>query len=146
MKVILKETIDALGIIGSEVQVKKGYARNYLIPQEKAVEATPRNRKLLEQEKVKLDLQIAKERAQAEEMARQIEGVVCKIKAKAADENRLYGSVSVREVAEALATQNIDVPKRMILMEPIKEIGTYPVQIRIYKGIQPEITVIVEPE
>jgi large subunit ribosomal protein L9 len=146
MKVILKETIDALGIIGSEVQVKKGYARNYLIPQGKAVEATPQNRKILSQEKVKLDLQIAKERAQAEEMARQIEGVVCKITAKVADETRLYGSVSVREVIDALAAQNIDVPKRMILMEPIKEVGTYSVPIRIYKGIQPEITVIVEPE
>lgn len=146
MKIILKETIDALGIIGSEVQVKKGFARNYLIPQGKAVEATPQNRKILAQQKVKLDLQIAKEQEQAKEMARQIEGVVCKITAKVADEQRLYGSVSVREVAEALAAQNIDVPKRMILMEPIKEVGTYSVAIRIYKGIQPEITVIVEPE
>ena len=61
MKVILKETIDSLGIIGSEVNVAKGYARNYLLPQEKAVLATPQNRRMLEQEKAKFDLQIAKE-------------------------------------------------------------------------------------
>ena len=62
MKVLLKETIDSLGIIGSEVEVAKGYARNYLLPQKKAVIATPQNRKILAQEKVKFDLQIAKEK------------------------------------------------------------------------------------
>lgn len=147
MKVILKETIDSLGIIGSEVHVKKGYARNYLIPQGKAVNATPQNRKILEQEKAKLDLQIAKERELAEEMAKKIEGVEVKINAKVAEEGRLYGSVTVREIADALSAINIEVQKRMILLtDPIKNIGTFQVPIRVYKGIKPEITVVVEPE
>jgi len=147
MKVILKETIDSLGIIGSEVAVKKGYARNYLIPQGKAMHATPQNRKILEQEKAKLDLQIAKEREVAEEMAKKIEGVEIKIAAKVAEEGRLYGSVTVREIADALTANNIEVPKRMILLtEPIKDVGTYKIPIRVYKGIKPEITVVVEPE
>ncbi|MBC2714477.1 MAG: 50S ribosomal protein L9 [Desulfobacteraceae bacterium] len=145
MKVILKETIEPLGIIGSEVDVKKGFARNYLIPQGKAVFATPQNRNILAQEKAKLDLQIAKERATAEEMAKKLEGVVCKITTKVAEEGRLYGSVTSREIMDALAAQNIDVVKRMILLkEPIKDIGSYKIPIRVYKDIEPEITLEVE--
>jgi large subunit ribosomal protein L9 len=147
MKVILKETLEPLGIIGSEVDVKKGFARNFLIPQGKAVHATPQNRNILGQEKVKLDLQIAKERESAEGMAKKLEGVVCKISAKVADEGRLYGSVTVREIEEALIAQDIDVLRRMILLkEPIKDLGTYQVPIRIYKDIEPEITVEIEAE
>ena len=144
MKVILKETIEPLGIIGSEVDVKNGYARNYLIPRGKAIFATPQNRNVLAQEKAKLDLQIAKERATAEEMAKKLEGVVCKVTAKVAEENRLYGSVTTREIMDALIAQNVDVLKRMILLkEPIKELGSYKIPIRIYKDIEPEITLEV---
>jgi len=147
MKVILKETIEPLGIIGSEVDVKNGFARNYLIPRGKAVFATPQNRNVLAQEKAKLDLQIAKERATAEEMAKKLESVVCKVTAKVAEENRLYGSVTTREIMDALTAQNVDVLKRMILLnEPIKELGTYKIPIRVYKGIKPEITLEVEAE
>jgi large subunit ribosomal protein L9 len=146
MKVILKETIEPLGIAGSEVDVKKGYARNYLVPQGKAVYATPRNRKLMEQQRAKLDLQIARERQMAEEMAARLEGVTCRIQAKTADQSRLYGSVSARDIADALAAQNIEVPRRMILLkEPIKQVGTYPVPVRVYKDLEPEITVEVVP-
>jgi len=146
MKVILRETIEPLGIAGSEVDVKKGYARNYLVPQGKAVYATPQNRKLMEQQKAKIDLQIAKERKLAEEMAAKLEGVVCRIQAKAADETRLYGSVSARDIADALAAQGIKVEKRMILLtNPIKELGTYQVPVRVYKDLEPEITVEVVP-
>jgi large subunit ribosomal protein L9 len=144
MKVILKETIEPLGIIGSEVDVKNGFARNFLIPRGKAVFATPQNRNVLAQEKVKLDLQIAKERATAEEMAKKIESVVCKVTAKVAEENRLYGSVTTREIMDALIAQDVDVLKRMILLkDPIKELGTYKIPIRIYKDIEPEITLEV---
>lgn len=146
MKVILKQTIEPLGIVGSEVDVKKGYARNYLVPQGKAVYATRQNRKLMEQQRAKLDLQIAKERKTAEEMASRLDGVVCRIQAKAADEQRLYGSVSARDIADALAAQGIEVQKRMVLLkDPIKEIGSYQVPIRIYKDLEPEITVEVVP-
>ena len=147
MKVILKETIEPLGIIGSEVDVKNGYARNYLIPKGKAVFATPQNRNVLAQEKAKLDLQIAKEQATAEEMAKKLESVVCKVTAKVAEENRLYGSITTREIMDALIAQNVDVLKRMILLkEPIKELGTYKIPIRVYKGIKPEITLEVAAE
>ena len=147
MKVILKETINSLGIIGTEVRVADGYARNYLLPQNKAVIATPQNRKLLEQDSAKFEIQIAKERKLAEEMAQRLEGVVCKIAAKVSEEDRLYGSVSVRDIVDTLANQDIVVEKRMVLLkEPIKAIGSYNVPIRVYKDVEPEITVEIVPE
>jgi len=147
MKVILKETIDSLGIIGSEVSVAKGFARNYLLPQEKAVLATPQNRRMLEQQKAKFDLQIAKEKKIAEEMAANLEGVMCKIAAKVSEEDRLYGSITVRDVIKALAAEGVTVEKRMVLMsEPIKTIGTHKIPIRVYKEVEPEITLEVVPE
>ena len=147
MKVILKETIDSLGIIGSEVNVAKGYARNYLLPQNKAVLATPENRRMLEQEKAKFELQIAKEKKIAEEMAERLEGVECKIAAKVSEEDRLYGSITVRDILKALKGQGVEIEKRMILLtEPIKTIGTHKVPIRVYKEVEPEITVEIVPE
>ena len=147
MKVILKETINSLGIIGTEVRVADGYARNYLLPQNKAVIATPQNRKLLEQESAKFEIQIAKERKLAEEMAQRLEGVVCTIAAKVSEEDRLYGSVTARDIVDTLASQDIVVEKRMVLLtEPIKAIGSYQVPIRVYKEVEPEITVEIVPE
>jgi large subunit ribosomal protein L9 len=127
--------------------VAKGYARNYLFPQNKAVPATPQNRKKLEQDKVKFDLQIAKERKIAEEMAEKLEGVSCTIAAKVSEEQRLYGSVTVRNIIDALQKQDISIEKRMVLLkEPIKTIGTFKVPIRVYKEVEPEITVEIVPE
>jgi len=147
MKVILKETIDSLGIIGSEVTVAAGYARNYLLPQKKAVLATPENHRMLDQEKAKFDIQIAKERKIAEEMAQRLEGVVCKLQAKVSEDDRLYGSITTRDIVAALSAQDIQIEKRMILLgEPIKTLGTFKVPIRIYTDVEPEITVEVTPE
>ncbi len=147
MKIILKETIESLGIIGSEVAVADGYARNYLFPQNKAVLATPQNRKMLEQYKAEFDLQIAKEKKFAGEMAERLEGVVCTIVAKVSDEDRLYGSISTRDIINSLASKNIKVEKRIVLLnEPIKNIGTHKVPIRVYKDVEPEIIIEVVPE
>jgi large subunit ribosomal protein L9 len=147
MKIILKETIESLGIIGSEVTVADGYARNYLLPQNKAVLATPQNRKILEQNKTQFDIQIAKEKGLAEEIAKKLEGVVCRITAKVSDEDRLYGSITTRNIADALASQNVKVEKKMILLnEPIKNTGTFSVPVRVYKDVEPEIIVEVAPE
>ena len=147
MKLILTQTIESLGIIGSEVDVKPGYARNFLLPQQKAVVATPQNRRRMEQDKSKVELQIAKEFKLAEEMAQKLTGVVCRISAKVAEEDRLYGSVTVRDVIDSLAAQNVVVEKRMVLLsEPIKHLGTHKVPIRVYKGVEPEITLEIVAE
>lgn len=147
MDIILKETIESLGIIGSRVTVADGYARNYLLPKKKAVPDTPQNRKVLEQEKAKFDLQIAKERKIATEMAEKLEGVSCTVAAKVIEGDKLYGSVTVRDIVNALAKQGVDVHKRMVLLtEPIKTVGTFEVPIRVYKDVEPNITVEVIPE
>lgn len=147
MKVILKETIDSLGIIGTEVNVAPGYARNYLLPQGKAVPATPQQRRILEHEKAKFELQIAKEKELAQQMAQRLEGVSCEISAKVHEGERLYGSITIRDIVNALAKNDITVEKRMVLLsDPIKTIGTFQVPIRVYKEVEPEITVNVVPE
>lgn len=147
MKVILRETIESLGIIGSEVTVANGYARNYLLPQNKAVEATPANRKRLEQESKKVELQIAREKEFAEQMAQRLEGVSCQISAKVHEEDRLYGSVTARDIIDTLAGQGVEIEKRMLLLkEPLKTTGTFSIPVRVYKDIEPEITVEVLPE
>jgi large subunit ribosomal protein L9 len=147
MKVILKETIDSLGIIGSEVDVAKGFARNFLLPQGKAMLATPQNRRVLEQQRSKFELQIAKERKLAQEMAERLKGVAVTISAKVSEEDRLYGSVTVREIVDALAEKDIKVEKRMVLLtEPLKTAGVHKVPIRVYKEVEPEISVEIVPE
>ena len=147
MKLILKETIETLGIIGSEVEVAPGYARNYLLPQGKAVAATDANRKQLAQQKAKFDLQIAKEKEMAQEMAKQLEEVACTISAKVSDGDQLYGSVTTRDIINALAKQEIKIEKRMVLLkEPIKTLGSFKVPIRVYTEVEPEISVEVIAE
>jgi large subunit ribosomal protein L9 len=147
MKVILKETIESLGIIGAEVEVKNGYARNYLLPQNKAMPATPSNRKQMEQEKKKVDLMIARERESAQATAERLRDVSVTIPARTSDGIRLYGSVTVRDIVNALKKNGVtNVEKRMLLLpEPIKSTGTYAVPIRIYADVEPEITVEVVP-
>lgn len=147
MRLILKETIETLGIIGSEVEVAPGYARNYLLPQGKAVAATDANRKQLAQQKAKFDLQIAKEKELAQEMAKKLEEVACTITAKVSDGDQLYGSVTTRDIINALAKQEIKVEKRAILLkEPIKTLGSFKVPIRVYTEVEPEISVEVVAE
>jgi large subunit ribosomal protein L9 len=147
MKLILKETIEALGTVGDEVEVAKGYARNYLIPHKKAVLATPANRKLIEKDRKKLELQALKEKGLAEAQAEKLQGTICTIAAKVSEEDRLYGSVSPRDIWEQLKAQEIDVDKRMILLsEPIKTLGSYLVPIQIHPEVKPEITVKVIAE
>ena len=147
MKVILTETIESLGTIGDEVNVAKGYAGNYLIHQNKAIAATPNNRKVFERQRAQFEQQLAKEETKAEAIAEKIRGAVCTIAGKVSEGDRLYGSVSTRDIAEQLKSQGFDVDKGMVMLsEPIKTIGSYIVPIRLYTNISPEITVRVVPE
>ncbi|MFY9941830.1 MAG: 50S ribosomal protein L9 [Desulfobacterales bacterium] len=147
MRVILTETIESLGIIGTPVDVAKGYARNYLLPQKKAVTDTPQNRRIMEQAKAKFELQIAKEREFAEEMAQRLEGVECQIAAKVHEEDRLYGSITARDILDALAAKGIELEKRMLLLkDPIKTTGTFRIPVRVYQKVEPEIIVTIVPE
>ena len=144
MKVILKETINTLGVIGSEVEVADGYARNFLLPQKKAVPSTSKYKKMMEQKKVKFEVQRAKEKKIAEQMAEKVKSIKCVISAKTNEDKELYGSVTALDIINALSSDDIKIEKRMILLkEPIKSVGEYKVPVNIYKGVEPEITVKV---
>ncbi|MEW5735626.1 MAG: 50S ribosomal protein L9 [Thermodesulfobacteriota bacterium] len=147
MRVILTETIDELGIVGKEMNVADGFARNYLLPKKLAVPATEANRKALERKRIKYEEKIAKEKALAKEVAARLDGTQVTIAAKVADEEKLYGSVGVREIADALAQKGFEIPKTAIrLGEPIKFLGEYEVRVRLFAEVRANIVVNVVAE
>jgi len=147
MKVILKERVENLGKVGAIVEVKDGYARNYLIPKGIALECTPANLKYIEDHKKKLELIAIKEENEARELSNVIEGLVINIKKRAGAEGKLFGSVTVGDIVEALQKQNITVDKKKVLLtEPIKLLGEYKVKIRLYPEVEPNIKLVVEAE
>jgi large subunit ribosomal protein L9 len=147
MRIILREAVQNLGAIGQEVTVADGYARNYLLPQKKAALATPANRKLVERDKASLEIKGTKDRSKAEAMAENIQGAVCTIAARVSEDDKLYGSVSARDIAEQLKAQGFQIEKRMVLLsEPIKTLGSYIVPIQLHPDVNPEVTVKVVAE
>ena len=141
---VLKEAVSFLGDVGDIVKVKAGYARNYLLPQKKALPALPHNIELMQRKKKELEIHMAKERSNAEAAAAKLQGIVCTITGKVSEGDKLYGSVSVKDIVEQLATNNIEVNKKMVLLEePIKTLGTYTVPIRLHKDVTVDITVEV---
>jgi large subunit ribosomal protein L9 len=147
VKVILKETIPTLGELGTVVEVSRGYARNYLIPQGKALEATPGNLALFEQQRAKLLRRQEKEKRAAEELAQRLSGTVVTLAQRVGEQERLYGSVTAAMVAEALAAQGFEVDKKQVeLAEPIKQLGSYEVMVRLSAGVKAPIRVDVVPE
>lgn len=147
MKVILTEDITPLGAMGAVVDVARGYARNYLIPQGKAMEATPGNLARVEQAKVKyLQAQAAARDAALVQVAH-LQGVSVTIAQRVGEEERLYGSVTAAMIAEAMADQGFNVDKKQLeLAEPIKKLGTYEVTVRLAPEVKGAITVEVVPE
>ncbi|MBW2265321.1 MAG: 50S ribosomal protein L9 [Deltaproteobacteria bacterium] len=147
MKVILKETVESLGSVGDEVAVANGYARNYLFPRNKAVKATPANRTLIANKRKELDLKAIKDKKKAEVVAKTVEGTICTIIAKVSEDDKLYGSVAIRDIEVQLKAQGLEIDKKMILLsEPIKALGSYVVPIRLYADVESEITVKVVSE
>ena len=147
MKLILKETIDSLGVRGKIVDVKPGYARNFLIPKGLAVPATDVNIQLLESERHIIEASLIRERDLAEELARKIESITCTIQAKAGEGDRLYGSVTNMDIAEDLLKQGFAIDRRKIaLEEPIKSLGAAKVAIKLHPDVVAELTVSVVKE
>ncbi len=147
MQVILKERLENLGEVGEVVNVKPGYARNYLIPQGLAYEATEANVRRLEQERAREERRAADTLAAARERAGSIEGLSLTFTARAAQEGRLFGSITAADIAERLAEQGIEVDRRQIeLEEPIKSLGVFNVPIRLHAQVRPEIKVWVIKE
>ena len=145
MKIILTDEIKGLGHRGEIVTVAAGYARNFLLPKELAYPATEANKKKLEQQKLRYDAKVAKEKDQAAEVARAIEGLTLTLKKKVGEHDTLYGSVTAAELADALAAKGITVDKRRIdLEEPIKRLGTHTVHVKLHRDVTVGVTVEVQ--
>jgi large subunit ribosomal protein L9 len=127
--------------------VANGYARNYLLPQKKAVLATPANRNMIKRERKQLEQRAIKDRGKAEVLAQKIQGAVCTISGKVSEDERLYGSVTTRDIAEQLQAQGFEVYRKMVqLSEPIKTLGSYIVPVQLHPDVNPEVTVKVVAE
>jgi large subunit ribosomal protein L9 len=147
MKVILRQDIEKLGKLGDIVKVAPGYGRNYLIPQNFAVEATPGNLKIMEIDRLAHARRDQREKQSATLVAREIVKLTVTIQCKAGEGGSLYGSVTALDIADFLVTHKIDIDKRKIqLEEPIKTIGEYQVPIRLHREVTVPIRVVVEPE
>jgi large subunit ribosomal protein L9 len=144
MKVILKEDISTLGKAGDLVEVTRGYGRNYLIPQGKALEATPHHQKQLEEQKRIILKRKAQELESARLKAGQFELLTLELSRKVQEEGKLYGSVSAKDLMEKLAEQNIVVDRKMIsLKDPIRNLGNYEVPIKLNAGVTATLKVSV---
>jgi large subunit ribosomal protein L9 len=147
MEVILREDIEKLGSRGDMVKVASGYARNFLIPKRLAVAATESNKKIVEQERQAHLRREVKAQGEAEDLAKMMSGVTVTIRQKAGENDQLFGSVTVKDVADALAAQNYTIDRRKIqLDEAIKQLGEYKVPVRLHKNVTAEITVVVAKE
>ena len=146
-KVLLREDVDDLGARGEIVRVRAGYARNYLLPRNLAVEATTGNVKGIEQERAALLKKEAKERATAESQSQQIGSLVLEFKRKAGEQGALYGSVTSMDVAEALKERGYEIDRHRIhLREPLKRLGEYNVPIRLHREVTIDLPVKVVAE
>jgi large subunit ribosomal protein L9 len=147
MEVILREDIDKLGTRGEVVKVAAGYARNFLLPKRLAVEATPSNRKIVEQERHAHLRKEAKQRDEAQDLGKLMAGTTITIAQKAGENDQLFGSVTAQDIVHALAAQNFTIDRRKVqLDEPIKQLGEYKVPLRLHKDVTAEITVVVVKE
>jgi large subunit ribosomal protein L9 len=144
MKVILKQDHDKLGKTGEVLNVKDGFAMNFLIPNGVAMKATESNMKVLDEIKKLQAKKHEQETAEAQKLAGELSGVQLEIKAKAADEIKLFGSVTNGTIAEALTHKGFNIDKKnILLLEPIKEIGTRTVEIKLAGNVTAQISVSV---
>jgi len=144
MKVILKEDVDNLGIMGAVVEVKEGYGRNFLIPRNLAVEANPKNIRAFEHQKKIIDVKVKKVRKSAEDLAQTLSDMTLTLEARAGEEDKLFGSVTTKDIAEAIARKGVEIDKRKILLdEPIKRLGSYEVSVKVHQDVTATVKVEV---
>lgn len=144
MQVILLERIERLGQMGDVVKVKPGFARNFLLPQRKALRATKENRALFESQRAQLEAINLKRREEAEALAKPLDGMVVTLIRQASDMGQLYGSVTSRDLAEAVTANGVTIQRsQVVLNRPIKSLGLHPVRITLHPEVSVEITVNV---
>ena len=146
-KVLLREDVDDLGARGEIVRVRSGYARNYLLPRNLAVEASAGNVKGIESERAALLKKEAKERASADAQSEQMSTLQLEFRRKAGEQGALYGSVTSMDVAEALRERGYEIERHRIhLREPLKRVGEYTVPVRLHREVTIDLKVRVAPE
>ena len=144
MEVILLERIEKLGQMGDVVRVKDGYARNFLLPQSKALRATETNRKRFESERAQLEARNLERKKEAEAVGEKVDGASFVIIRQAGDSGQLYGSVSTRDIAEKVSADGTSISRNQVVLDrPIKTLGLHPVRISLHPEVSVDITVNV---
>jgi large subunit ribosomal protein L9 len=147
MKIILKQNVESLGKAGDILKVADGYARNFLIPQGLAVEQSGKTIKALEQEKNFILQKAVKEKKNAEQLLETMKDITCVIACRVGDQDKLFGSVTTKDIHKSLSDQGIEIDRKMIVLdEPIKSVGEHSVKVRLLQGLSTEIKVNVIPE
>ena len=136
MQIILTQDVENLGKAGELVSVRPGYGRNYLVPRGFAVSATVRNKNRLDHEKAVIERKVAKERATANDIATRINGMTLQFERQVGEDEKLFGSVTSRDIAEQLKKANVDLDHRWIQLDaPVKALGKYEVPVRLAAGV-----------
>ena len=144
MDVILLERVEKLGGIGDEVSVKDGFARNFLLPRQKALRANDANRRVFEAQRADIENRNAQAREKAENLSSSIADKTFVVIRSASDMGQLYGSVSARDIAEVASTKKLKLTRGQVLLNaPIKELGLVPLQVRLHPEVTVEITINV---
>ncbi|MEK7268656.1 MAG: 50S ribosomal protein L9 [Nitrospirota bacterium] len=144
MKVILQENVEGVGHLGDLLDVSDGFARNYLLPRRKALEASTRNVKAVEHAKRVVAEKARKEKLEIEQVAKKISAVSLTVTAQVGKDDKLFGSVTVKDIAEGLAAQGLEVDRRKIqLTQPIKELGTFTVPVKLHRDVTASVSVQV---
>ena len=147
MEVILKEDVAKLGSRGDMVKVAEGYGRNFLLPHRLAIEATSGNKKVIEQMRAASVRRSAKEKAQAEELSKQFDGVSVSFQRRSGEHDQLFGSVTSGDLADALAKKGFNIDRRKIqLHEPLKTVGDFTVPVKLHKDVTAHLKVVIEKE
>lgn len=144
MKIILSEDVPDLGAMGELVDVKPGYARNFLLPRNLAVPATTKNLRRLEHEKRVIQQRVAKAQAEAETLKGRIESLSVTIAKQVGEEDKIFGSVTSKEIEESMREEGIRVDRKCILLdEPIRALGVYPITVRLHRDVSAKLKIWV---
>lgn len=147
MKVLLNSDIEKLGKVGDQIEVKPGYARNYLFPNNYAVEVTKHNIELLVMKRKKIDKKLELEKLSAEEQKGKIEGLKIEISKKSGENDVLFGSVTTQEIEKKLAEAGVKIERKKIhLEEPIKKLGNFTCKLKLFESVEAEVNIEVTRE
>jgi len=147
MEVILKEDVAKLGSRGDLVKVAEGYGRNFLLPRKLAIEASAGNKTVIEQMRAAAVRRSAKEKAQAEELSKQFDGLSVAFKRKSGENDQLFGSVTSGDIADALTKKGFNLDRRKIqLHEPLKTLGEFTIPVKLHKEVTAHLRVVIEKE